>query len=127
MTGTKTTKERLKPWPKNRNKIRNELFCQCPHCPTYLTEIKETGAAKNTKAVSDTLSHLSMGPGQPLEDTYCLMGMSFHDIEREEVCLCPTCMVQRDLDFHHIYYCMRGCEKARCYDEGQGKSPKGSR
>jgi hypothetical protein len=125
MTGTKTTKEKLKSWPKNRNRIRKALFCQCPDCPTCLPAKKETVAEKKSRAVACPVSPEFPETGQPAEDTYCLMGMSFKNIDREEVCLCPTCDVQKDLDLGHIYYCMRGSVKAQRWDEEPGRSSRG--
>lgn len=103
MTGTKTTKEKLKSWPKDRNKVRASLHCLCPYCPTY------------KKAIRD-----------PEEDVFCLMGMSFKNIDQEEVCSCTVCDVQKDLNFNHIFHCMRGSEKDQRYDDEQGSSSRGS-
>jgi hypothetical protein len=117
---TKTIKETLKSWPKNRNRIRKGLFCQCPHCPTYLNAEKETEAAKKFKAIYGPFSLSSLEQEKPSENAYCLMGMSFNALEQEEICLCPTCVVQRNLGYTYIFYCMRGCEKAqRSGDEPQ--------
>lgn len=78
------------------NTLRAERAkCICMDCPTF------TDCAKNLE-----------------QGFFCFTGMSIICISHEVRCLCPTCPVPPETGLlHTVFYCTRGDEKARRYDQ----------
>ncbi|HOB18070.1 MAG TPA: DUF2769 domain-containing protein [Candidatus Methanoculleus thermohydrogenotrophicum] len=78
------------------NTLRAERAkCICTNCPTF------TECAKNLE-----------------QGFFCFTGMSIICISHEVRCLCPTCPVPLETGLlHTAFYCTRGDEKARRYDQ----------
>ncbi len=69
--------------------------CICMNCPTY------TKCAENFD-----------------QGFFCFTGMSIICIDHEVECLCPKCPVPQDTGLKHTaFYCTRGNEKERRYDQ----------
>jgi len=66
------------------SKIDRQL-CLCPPCPSYA----DCG-----------------------ELAFCLpAGKKSKCIQKEKGCLCPSCPVQEEMQYNHVYYCTRGNDK----------------
>lgn len=84
------------------NNIRH---CRCPQCPV---QVKSVCSSQNLEEMKKAPNVEELAP-EKVPVVYCSIGKAgCSDLDPNQACMCPTCLVWDENNLQSMYYCVKG-------------------
>ena len=91
--------------PKVKLDEKNVRHCRCPQCPV---QVKSACSAQKLADMKAAASPETLSP-ENVPVVYCSVDKATcTDLDAQQACMCPTCLVWDENDLQSMYYCTRG-------------------
>ena len=84
---------------------KNIRHCRCLQCPV---QVKSVCSSQNWEEMKKAPNPETLPP-EKVSVVYCAVGKAgCADLDSNQACMCPTCLVWDENDLQSMYYCVKG-------------------